>query len=144
MTAWWVCGDSEHHYFEFGQEGWHLESFANQGFAEGQLVPNMCQAAECLDSTHLWGPMDEKTALLVADVRRYTDGLPLRNEASLAYIVTALAKLREEREGHPVLESVQQARLMAQMRKDTESWHDGLAATVELGDQFRRGLDRFL
>lgn len=148
MSAFWVCGDPQNfHYFEFGQLGWHLEAWANQGFDEGQLVPNVCQAEGCVDSSHLWGPFDdERLAVLIADARRYTAGLPLRREDNKAWILVAIEDRRRAVAGN-ALETMQVAREMAQTQKNSPGWH-GENGLLYLGglldDSYRRGLERFL
>lgn len=149
LSAWWVCGDREHHFFEFGQLAWHLEEYANQGLDKGHPIPNSCQAdldrkpgEPCLDSTHLYGPFDDEAlARVVADARRLGDGLPLRDESSRKLIAISRAKTLAEKMVE--LESVQEAQRMAEMRRDTPSWH-GQSILLELDEQFRHGLDRFL
>lgn len=150
LSAWWVCGDRQHHYFEFGQLAWHLEEYANQGLDKGHLIPNSCQSdldgkpgEPCLDSTHLYGPFDDKaTARVVADARRLGDGMPLRDESSRKLIAASRVKTLMETAAEE-LETVQDAQKMAAMRRDTPSWH-GQSSLLELDEQFRRGLDRFL
>lgn len=121
VSAWWVCGDSAHHCFEFGQLGWHMEKFANQGFDKGSLIPNLCQADGCMDSTHLFGPFPKRLdAELVADAYRIIDGLEPRHPENKQRISAVLVKTRIETSE---LETLLMAQGMAQVDKNESEWH---------------------
>lgn len=153
VSAWWVCGHREHHVFEFGQLGWHLEEWANQGIDKGHPVPNMCQAdletqpgEACMDSSHLYGPLPDKDiAEFTSEGYRLVSGTKPRDPKKVKLLKAAVISANHEDKDAP-LEAISEAQGMAAIRPDTEDWHGRHSLTRRggfLSQDLVRGLERF-
>lgn len=151
VAAWWVCGHPEAHYFQYGQLGWHLEEWANQGLDEGHPVPEFCQAElddgseSCMDSSHLYGPFDEEgIAKFYSEARRLVNGLDTRDPESRRYLAATLARSRVESKEE--LDTLLTARAMAAIGRTDDVWH-GKNSLVHSGGlldpEVVHGLERF-